>query len=210
MNGVWLWWSGRTGVIDRRWPEESTSRRVEIVTSVTRRGGDTVNAGRILMRALVVFGGAVADSTIAWLTATASASTITQVTDGPIGAGTPAVATPTGDPQPHVLSQVTGSVPVVRHAARRSDARPCPCARPVWRSRAHGPAGRCARNKRALRGERGPRRCRRGRAHWRGGDRPDRTGRTGRWPTQPRRRLARRSPCRVAGRPHAHTGEQLL
>jgi hypothetical protein len=95
--------------------EESVTGGIEIVTSATRRGGDTVNAGRTLVRALVVLGGAAAVSAIAWLTATASASTVTQVTDGPIGSGSPAAVTTIGDPQPTVLSQVTGSVPV-QHA----------------------------------------------------------------------------------------------
>ena len=75
-----------------------------------------MKAGRILARALVVIGGAAAVSAIAWLTATASASTVTQVTDGPTRPGIPAVATSTGDPQPSVLSPVIGSVPVARHA----------------------------------------------------------------------------------------------
>ncbi|MEV6640594.1 hypothetical protein [Amycolatopsis sp. NPDC051371] len=86
---------------------------IEIVTSATRRGGDTVNAGRILARALVVIGGAAAVSAIAWLTATASASTVAQVTDGP---GTQAAVTTAVDAQAPVLTQVTGSVPLVRRA----------------------------------------------------------------------------------------------
>ncbi|MEV6647763.1 hypothetical protein [Amycolatopsis sp. NPDC051371] len=89
---------------------------IEIVTSATRRGGDTVHAGRILARALVVIGGAAAVSAIVWLTATASASTVTQVTDGPIGSGTQAVVTTAGDAQSPMLAQVTGSVPLVRRA----------------------------------------------------------------------------------------------
>ncbi len=72
-----------------------------------------MNAGRILVRALVVIGGTAAACVIAWLTATASASTVTQVTDGPIGSGVPAVASAIGDPQPPVLSRVATSVPVV-------------------------------------------------------------------------------------------------
>ncbi|WP_372669967.1 hypothetical protein [Amycolatopsis kentuckyensis] len=60
-----------------------------------------MNAGRILGRALVVLGGAAAACAIAWLTATASASTVTEVTDAPI-----AVV------QPPALD----SIPVVRQA----------------------------------------------------------------------------------------------
>ncbi len=75
-----------------------------------------MSAGRTLVRALVVLGAAVAVCAIAWLTATASASTVTQVTDGSIGSGSPAVVTTIGASQPAVLSQVTGSVPVARHA----------------------------------------------------------------------------------------------
>jgi hypothetical protein len=71
-----------------------------------------VNARRILARALVVIGGAAAVSAIAWLTATASASTVTQDADGPIGS----VVTTVGDPRPPVLAQVAGAVPVARHA----------------------------------------------------------------------------------------------
>ncbi|WP_410671412.1 hypothetical protein [Amycolatopsis sp. cmx-4-68] len=70
-----------------------------------------MKAGRVLVRALVVVGGAAAVSAIAWLTATASASTVTQVTDG---SASPAVVTTIGDPQPPAL--VTDSVPVVRRA----------------------------------------------------------------------------------------------
>jgi hypothetical protein len=69
-----------------------------------------VNARRILARALVVIGGAAAVSAIAWLSATASASTVTQDADGPIGS----VVTTVGDPRPPVLSQV--AVPLARHA----------------------------------------------------------------------------------------------
>jgi hypothetical protein len=87
---------------------------IEIVTSATKRGGDRVNAGRILARALVVIGGAAAVSAIAWLSATASASTGTQDVDGPIGSGVPAVVSTIGDPRPPVLLQV--AVPVARHA----------------------------------------------------------------------------------------------
>jgi len=64
-----------------------------------------VNAGRILVRALVVLGGAAAACAIAWLTATASASTVTEVTDGPIASAVPGVVTS------------VGSVPAVRQAA---------------------------------------------------------------------------------------------
>ncbi|MGK3200678.1 hypothetical protein [Amycolatopsis sp. MEPSY49] len=56
-----------------------------------------MNAGRLLGRALVVVGGAAAACAIAWLTATASASTVTDVADGPIASA--------------------GSLPVVRQAA---------------------------------------------------------------------------------------------
>jgi hypothetical protein len=63
------------------------------------------------VRALVVIGGAAAVSAIAWLTATASASTVTEVANG-----SPAVVTAVDHWQPPALSQVTDSVPVVRHA----------------------------------------------------------------------------------------------
>ncbi|MEV7097293.1 hypothetical protein AB0M80_31010 [Amycolatopsis sp. NPDC051045] len=75
-----------------------------------------MNAGRILGRALVVIGGAAAACALAWLTATASADTVTQVADGPIEPGSPAVVTAIGHPEPPVLSPVTDSVPVVRRA----------------------------------------------------------------------------------------------
>jgi hypothetical protein len=75
-----------------------------------------VNTGRILVRALIVIGGAAAVCAIAWLTATASASPVTQVTDGLIRSGIPTAATPSGDPQLPVLSQVTSSAPLVRPA----------------------------------------------------------------------------------------------
>jgi hypothetical protein len=76
-----------------------------------------VNAGRILVRALVVIGGAAVACAIAWLTATASASTVGQVVDEPIGSSAPAVVTTIADPQPPVLSRVKGSVPVAQQAA---------------------------------------------------------------------------------------------
>ncbi len=60
-----------------------------------------MNTGRILGRALVVVGGAAAACAIAWLTATASASTVTEVTDGPIA----------------TVVTSAGTVPVVRQAA---------------------------------------------------------------------------------------------
>ncbi len=82
------------------------------MTSATGRGGDTANAGRFLVRALVVLGGAAAVSAIAWLTATASASTVTPVTDGPIGSSASAVVTTIGESP--VLARV--AVPVARHA----------------------------------------------------------------------------------------------
>ncbi|MEU7790738.1 hypothetical protein [Amycolatopsis sp. NPDC049159] len=88
--------------------EKLTTGGIEIVTSATKRGGDVVNAGRILVRALVVIGGAVALSAVAWLTATAFASTITQIADGP---GTPAVVTVADDLKPPTLSAVTGATP---------------------------------------------------------------------------------------------------
>lgn len=75
-----------------------------------------MNAGRILVRALVVLGGAAAVSALAWLSATASASTVTQITDEPIASVVPAVVTTIGQPQPSVLAPVVGSVPVVRRA----------------------------------------------------------------------------------------------
>lgn len=68
------------------------------MTIVARWEDDTAKAGRTLLRALVVIGGAAAACALGWLTATASAGTLT---DGPLDA--PAV--------------VTGSVPVVHHAA---------------------------------------------------------------------------------------------
>ncbi|MDQ7805861.1 hypothetical protein Q5425_19125 [Amycolatopsis sp. A133] len=68
-------------------------------------------------------GGAAAVSALAWLTATASASTVTQVADGPIGSAAPAVVTTIGDAQPPVLLQVTDAVPVVRDAATPALAR---------------------------------------------------------------------------------------
>lgn len=83
------------------------------MASATDRGGDTVNAGRILGRALVVIGGAAAVSAIAWLTATASAST---VTDEPISSNVPAVVSTIDYPPSPVLPQVTDTVPVVRRA----------------------------------------------------------------------------------------------
>jgi hypothetical protein len=83
------------------------------VTSVTKRGDDTADAGRFLVRALVVIGGAAAVSAIAWLTATASASTVTEIANGP---GSPAVVTAIDHSPPSALAQVTHSVPVVRHA----------------------------------------------------------------------------------------------
>ncbi|SEF29506.1 hypothetical protein SAMN05421837_104728 [Amycolatopsis pretoriensis] len=63
-----------------------------------------MNAGRILLRALVVLGGAVAACAIAWLTATASASTVTEVADGPIASAAAGVVPSAGE------------VPLVRQA----------------------------------------------------------------------------------------------
>lgn len=72
-----------------------------------------MNAGRILGRALVVLGGAAAACAIAWLTATASASTVTEVTDGPIAsAGSLPVVGQAAEP---VLSELSGAA---THTAR--------------------------------------------------------------------------------------------
>ncbi|WP_410638085.1 hypothetical protein [Amycolatopsis sp. lyj-346] len=68
------------------------------------------------MRALVVTGGAAAACAFAWLTATASASTVTDIADGPLGKGSPAVEITTDDPQPPVLVQVADSAPAVQGA----------------------------------------------------------------------------------------------
>jgi hypothetical protein len=113
--------NGRIGVIDRRWRKNWRTGGIEIVTSATSRGGDTANAGRFLVRALVVIGGAAAVSAIAWLSATASASTVTPATDEPIGSSASAVVTAIGEPP--VLSRVAGSVPVARDAATPALAR---------------------------------------------------------------------------------------
>lgn len=59
-----------------------------------------MKAGRFLVRALVVAGGAAAVSAIAWLTGTASASTITETPDSPA-----------------VVTAIGHAVPVVRDAA---------------------------------------------------------------------------------------------
>jgi hypothetical protein len=81
------------------------------MTSVTKREDDTAGAGRFLVRALVVVGGAAAVSTVAWLTATASAST--QVPDGPIESGSPAAVAMAGHREPPVPSPVAGVVPAL-------------------------------------------------------------------------------------------------
>ncbi|KDN17604.1 hypothetical protein DV20_35345 [Amycolatopsis rifamycinica] len=86
---------------------------------MTRWEDDTAKAGRFLVRALVVAGGAAAACALAWLTATASASTVTEVTDGPLGAGVPAVAATIGDAEPPVL----GHVPMARDTAAPAVAR---------------------------------------------------------------------------------------
>ncbi len=65
---------------------------------MSTRDDDTVKAGRILARALVVIGGAAAACALAWLTATASASTVTQIADDPVG-----TAVAIGDPVPPVV-----------------------------------------------------------------------------------------------------------
>ncbi|QKV76809.1 hypothetical protein [Amycolatopsis sp. Hca4] len=69
-----------------------------------------VNARRALVRALVVVGGAAAVSAVAWLTATASASTLTDITNEPIGAGVQTAVSAVSDPKPSVLPQAVERV----------------------------------------------------------------------------------------------------
>ncbi|WP_410562153.1 hypothetical protein [Amycolatopsis sp. cmx-4-61] len=65
-----------------------------------------IHAGRALIRALVVIGGAAAVSAVAWLMATASASTLTDAADEPIGSGVQTVVSAIGDPKPSLLPQL--------------------------------------------------------------------------------------------------------
>ncbi len=83
------------------------------MAGVTKREGDPVGTGRFLLRALVVVGGAAAVSAVAWMSATASASTGTQITAEPIGSGSPAAVTTAGHRQSQTRSLVADVVPAV-------------------------------------------------------------------------------------------------
>ncbi|MGW5743165.1 hypothetical protein [Amycolatopsis sp. NPDC003861] len=112
---------------------------------VTRRENDTAKAGRFLVRALVVVGGAAAACALAWLTATASASTVTQVTDGPLGMAAPVLPVvpelPGVDPArlaDLVKSQVPKAIPAaVAAVGRIAAAGPTELDRPVEGPRDH-------------------------------------------------------------------------
>ncbi|MDS0137524.1 MULTISPECIES: hypothetical protein [unclassified Amycolatopsis] len=93
---------------------------------MTRREKDPAKAGRFLARALVVVGGAAAACALAWLTATASASTVTQITDGPLGMAAPVLPAvpelPSVDPArlaDLVQSQVPQAIPAAVAAVGR-------------------------------------------------------------------------------------------
>ncbi len=99
------WWRGHRC--------RKCSGEAEIVAGVTKREGDLVGTGRFLLRALVVVGGAAAVSTVAWMSATASASAGTQIAAEPIGSGSPAAVTTAGHQQPQTRSLVADVVPAV-------------------------------------------------------------------------------------------------
>ncbi|WP_410587154.1 hypothetical protein [Amycolatopsis sp. lyj-23] len=88
-----------------------------------------VNAGRALIRALIVIGGAAAVSAVAWLMATASASTLTDAVDEPIASGVQAVVSATGGPTSSVLPHSDAAerideaaTPVLAHVRSLSEA----------------------------------------------------------------------------------------